>query len=109
MSVNRYHFEAIYYVKQAHFVLGAHFRDLKDAERQALQSNRGAYIDAVVDGSPAFRADILVGDIIIALDQAPVYGYQGLMDAVGQRHGQNVVFSISRNGQTIKKSVQLNN
>ncbi len=63
MSADRYHFEAIYYVKQTHFVLGAYFRDLNDDERQALQSNRGAYIVTVVDGSPALKADILVGDI----------------------------------------------
>lgn len=108
MTVNRYDYDALYYVKQTHFILGAGFRDLNDAERHALQSNRGAYVTNIVDGEPAFKADILVGDMIVALDQTPVYGYQGLQDALHQKHGQDVVLTIFRNGESITKSVRLN-
>lgn len=108
MSADRYQFEALYFVRHAHFVLGAFFRDLNDAERQALQSNRGACIVTVVDGSPAFNADILVGDIVVAVNQVPVPGYQGLMDTLHQDAGQEVVITVFRNGRAVNKPVHLN-
>jgi hypothetical protein len=48
---------ALYFVKQR-FELGVFSRDLNDAERQELQTNQGAVVRLVVDGSPAFNADL---------------------------------------------------
>lgn len=108
VSADRYHYEAIYYVKRTHWVLGATCRDLTDEERKTLQSNRGAYVKNVVDGQPAFNADILVGDMIVAVDHAPVYGDQALRAVIEQRRGQSVVITLFRDGKTIDKTVLLN-
>lgn len=108
MTVNRFDYEALYFIKRTHWVFGAFFRDLNDAERKTIQSNRGACITSVVDGTPAFKADVLIGDIVVATDGSPVYGEQGLSDVLNQKDGQNVVFTIVRDGHTISKSVRLN-
>lgn len=67
MTFNRYEFGAAYFVKKK-FTFGANYRDLTNEERAALQSNSSIYVDSVVNDTPAFRNDLLVGDIIAKLD-----------------------------------------
>jgi membrane-associated protease RseP (regulator of RpoE activity) len=109
MTVNRFDYDALYFIKRGHWVFGAGCRDATDAERRSLQSNRGAYVLWVVDNTPAFKADVLAGDMIVAVDGAPVYGYEGFTDLLNQRRGHQVDVAIVRNGQSITKSVLLNN
>jgi membrane-associated protease RseP (regulator of RpoE activity) len=109
ITVNRFDYDALYFIRRGHWVFGASCRDANDAEHSALQSNRGAYVLWVVDGTPAFKSDVLAGDMIVAIDGAPVYGYQGLTDLLQQKRGQKADVAIVRNGQPITKSVQLNN
>ncbi len=109
MTVNRVDYGALYFFKQGHVTFGANCRDATDAEHRALQSNRGAVVTFVVDGTPAFRADVLAGDMIVAIDGSPVYGYQGYLDLLGQKRGQKVDVTIVRNGESITKAVLLNN
>ena len=109
MTVNRFDYDALYFIKLGHVTLGANCRDATDAEHRTLQSNRGAYVRWVVDGTPAFKSDVLAGDMIVAIDGSPVYGYQGLLDLLGQKRGQKVDVAIVRDGQSITKSVLLNN
>lgn len=61
LTIQRFDYGALYFYKR-HWVFGALFRDLNDDERRALQSNRGVYVSTLVDGSPAFNADILAGE-----------------------------------------------
>jgi membrane-associated protease RseP (regulator of RpoE activity) len=109
ITVNRFDYEALYLIKRGHYTFGATCRDANDAEHTALQSNRGAYVLWVVDGTPAFKADVLAGDMIVAIDGAPIYGNDGYSDLLRQKHGQKVDVTIVRNGQSIIKSVLLNN
>ena len=71
MTVNRSDYGAVYFVKQR-FHLGAFVRDLNDAERQELQTNQGVVVLTIVDDTPAFRADILPGDVILTIDDVRV-------------------------------------
>ena len=47
---------------------GAYYRPLSDELRAKLQRNTGVMVTNLVDGSPAFQADILIGDIILEAD-----------------------------------------
>jgi S1-C subfamily serine protease len=80
---------------------------LNDAERQELQSNKGAVVRVVVDGTPAFNADLLVGDVIVAIDGVAVSSVQSLSESLDVRRGRLVTFSVVRRGQRIQKAVQL--
>lgn len=46
--------------------LGIHATLIPEAERQKLKRNTGAYVTAVDDESPAFFANIVAGDVVIA-------------------------------------------
>lgn len=108
MTVHRSDFGAVYFVKQR-FNFGTFVRDLDDSERQELQTNQGVVVQVVVDDTPAFRADILPGDIVKAVDGTTVSNQAGFYGLLEQRKGQAVKLSVIRRGQSIEKSVQLNN
>ncbi|MEZ5507208.1 MAG: PDZ domain-containing protein, partial [Gammaproteobacteria bacterium] len=76
-------------------------------ERNSLQTNSGVYITIVVNETPAFYSDILVGDIIVKIDGNPIHGSQAASDIFGTKQGQEIVLSIYRNGQILEKKVKL--
>lgn len=106
-TVHRSDYGAVFFVKER-FSLGVFTRDLNDAERQEFQSNKGAAVRLVVDGTPAFDADILVGDVITAVDGKAVSSAKALSDLLRERAGNVIAVSIVRRGQYIEKSVRLN-
>lgn len=107
ITVHRSDYGAIYFVKER-FSLGAFFRDLSDAERQGLQSNKGVAILQVVDETPAFNADLLAGDLVTSIDGEPIVNAMGMRDYLGRKKGKLVTLSIYRHGQRLEKSIQLN-
>lgn len=106
-TVHRSDYGAVFFVEQR-FGLGLFTRDLTDAERQEFQSNKGASVRLVVDGTPAFDADILVGDVITSIDGVVVSSAKTFNELLRERAGKRVSILIVRRGQYIEKSVQLN-
>ncbi len=51
---------------------GLRLVDLTDAQRRRLERNTGAVVVKVFDNTPAFYANILVDDVIIAVNGQPV-------------------------------------
>jgi len=106
MTVHRYDYGAIYFVK-VKMQFGAYFRDLSDAERGTLQTNKGAAVTLIVDGSPAYNFDVLVGDIVLAVNGERVSGAQRMLDLIQQYAGQNVNLTLVRDGKEISKTVSI--
>ncbi|MCK9388228.1 MAG: PDZ domain-containing protein [Sulfuritalea sp.] len=107
ITINRSDYGAVYFVKQR-FGLGAFGRDLTDNERQELQTNKGAVVRLVVDGTPAFNADILVGDIITSIDGIDIVNAQAFSELLRDRRGKRIALVVLRRGHRIEKTVQLN-
>jgi S1-C subfamily serine protease len=81
---------------------------LNDSERKLLQTNKGVVITSVIDDSPAFNADALIGDIITGINGQPVNSSQEFSSVVLPAYaGQNVTLSIQRGQRHLEKSVQL--
>ena len=106
ITVHRSDFGAIYFVKQK-FNLGIFPRELSDSERQDLQSNKGVAVKIVVDGTPAYNSDILVGDIITMIDGAVVSNPQSFSQLLRERKGKLIKLSLIRRNQHIEKEIQL--
>jgi hypothetical protein len=66
-NIQRNDFGAVYFIK-ARVRLGLLYGQIDPATRSRLQTNAGVLVRLVVDGSPASHADILPGDIIMALN-----------------------------------------
>lgn len=105
-STDRFDYGAIYLVKRT-YVFGANWRDLNDSERQKLQSNKGVYVLGVVNDSPAFNSDVLVGDIILSIDGQSAANQAGFSELLKARRGKTVELQIARGEQVIKKLVTL--
>jgi len=103
-NVARSDFGAVFFVKvRAH--LGVVWGMVDDATRARLQTNAGVVVVGLVDGSPAARADILPGDVILTLDGQRVDGPRECNELLRSRYGTEVVFEIDRNGTRIEKRV----
>lgn len=106
ITLQHFDYGAGYFIKRK-WRFGVLCRDLTDAERQELQTNKGAFVRVVVDASPAFIADILPGDIILAIDGQPVINQAQMFKSLEKRGGQTISVSLYRHGSRIEKSVQL--
>lgn len=68
----------------------------------------GAAIGSVYEGTPAARAGLRPGDVIEALDDAPVADFEDLRARVGDRRpGEAVKLRVRRDGSTIELSATL--
>ncbi len=108
ITVNRSDYGAIYFVK-GRFRIGAFVRNLNDLERQLLQTNQGVVVMTIVNDSPAYKADILPGDMIIAMDGERVTNQEGFTRMAAERKGRMINFSLVRQGRVIEKNVQAGN
>jgi len=106
VSTNRYDYLAVYFVRSK-VTLGLRTVDLTSEQRQEIQSNHGVMVTVVITGSPAYNADILVGDFVLAIDGTPIAGSAGYSDLMRQKAGKLVSVTIYRHGQTFAKDIQL--
>lgn len=106
-SVNRHDYLATYWIKMKPPILGVSTRDLTPELRQSIGSNKGALVIAVDRNSPAFRADILKGDILRRINEVELYDANNFHNIIVNFAGQKVVVEILRDGKEIRKEIQL--
>lgn len=106
ITVNRSSYGAIFFVKKRQH-LGVVVRDLNDDERRSLQTNKGVVIRVVVDNTPAFDADLLVGDVITSVDDQPVSTESTFSAMFSERKGKTVSIKFIRGTQAMEKSVRI--
>ena len=79
-----------------------------DAEAYRLPNVRGAEVNTIEAGSPAAAAGVQVGDVIVALDGAPVDDATELTTTLARRQpGDQVRLTIMRGGSRREISVRL--
>jgi len=106
-SQNRYACFAIYWIKMKKSVFGAIAIDLTSEQREKIGTNKGVFVRAVVNDSPAFNADIFKGDIITKVNDEDVFGSNSLNDITYKNIGKKVTLTIIRNDKTLTKEIQL--
>lgn len=99
---------AIYFVKSNQkYRFGIKFRSLTQDDRIRFGRNTGAVVLVVIEGSPAFNANIIGSDLLVSVDgQAvtdPVHAVK-LLNAVPEEH-QESILRIIRNG--VEKDIRV--
>lgn len=84
-------------------------RDLIAQETgQEIEVSRGAYITQVMPGSPAEKAGLQPGDVVVAVDGKDVEGMEFLRDRVNRAgFGGRLELEVARGGQRLKVEVHL--
>jgi serine protease DegQ len=82
--------------------LGIMVQDLTPnvAEAMKIAGSEGAIVSQVESGSPADKAGLKAGDVVVALDGQPVHGASDLRNRIGlMRIGQDVQLGLIRDGE----------
>lgn len=90
--------------------LGASVADINKelASDLKVASTKGSYIPHVFRSSPADKAGILPGDVVVAINGKPIADTNQLVQTVGDLPvGKGAEFSLVRNGQSVKKTVTI--
>jgi serine protease Do len=78
------------------------------AESLGLQEQRGALVASVVPGSPADRAGIEAGDVIVRMDGEDLDDFKDLPRLVAKaKSGSEVTLEVRRRGKTRKLEVEI--
>ena len=86
---------------------GATFRDLRPEEMTALGTGGGVAIGTVVNDSPASRANLLTGDIVLRCDDKAIIDRADFQNRLRAKAGQPVTLTLVRNGETLQRVVRL--
>ena len=101
-----YEYGAVYFVRRKPR-LGVVTKPLDVVQRQKYQSNSMLAVDDVIDGSPAFKADILPGDILASVNGQPPFLETVLDKRLSDLEGQEVDIELIRGDQHVQKRVRL--
>lgn len=86
---------------------GATFRDLRGSERKSHGVAGGVVLGSIVNGTPASRANLIAGDIVLKFDGKAIAGRGAFQGLLRSRAGHLVELTLVRNGETIKRVVRL--
>jgi len=108
ITLHRYAHSALYWRRSKPPVLGIQADNLTDEIRMVLKRNTGAVVKLVMYDTPAFRANMFPGDVIIAVDQTPIDSAQDFHAKVGDFAGKECKITILREGKETELTVKLN-
>jgi S1-C subfamily serine protease len=109
-SVDRNTFYASYWAKRDpnKIRLGVNYIPLSDELRHKLERNTGVQAVIVVRGTPAFKANILEGDVLLKLNGKDIVDVPSLSADIIKMAGQQVTFDLLRGDQPRSIAVTLN-
>lgn len=107
-TVNRSDFNAIYFARIKPRI-GFLAEPLDDEAKRRLQSNSGVRVVVVTEGSPAFDANILPGDILISFGGETVRSVDHYQELLKTLSGEAVDLVLNRDDRLIKLTLQVGN
>ena len=96
-------------VKWAYMGVGLYDLSAEAAARYNLPFRQGAVVSDVGAGTPAHRAGVIPGDIIVSLDSKPTAAVNDVLRLLRQdlQAGQTVDLEVFRNGATVHLEIEL--
>ena len=107
VTLHHYNYDALYFRRLRPLLLGLLVGPLSDELRAKLQRNTGAIVQVVVEDSPAFRANILEGDLITKIAGEEIASPQEFNTSILKHIGQRTEFEVWRDGETKIIPVQI--
>ena len=80
----------------------------EDSKQIGLEENKGAFIGEVVNGSPADKAGIKVGDVIVQVNSRNIMDLKDLFQSIDEASiGDTITVSVWRSGEIRKLYVKI--
>lgn len=98
-----YEYFAAYWIKLPPPMFGSHVQRYT----QGSEAPGGLEVLAVIRNSPAARAGIQQGDVLTRMGDVTLNQSEQLMQAVQKYAGQTVEVVLARNGETVRKKVEI--
>lgn len=106
-SVNRSDFGAIYFARiKVRF--GVFVEPIDDTTKKRLESNLGARVRVIVEGSPAYLAGILPGDILLQYGGEDVISAEQFSKLLVPKYSGSFTVRLDRDGKKVEKTVTIN-
>jgi len=105
-----YNQSARFFVKTSDkFKVGVGLNDLTEAQKRALAKNTGAFINVIMEDTPAFSSGLLPGDVLIKINEEQVTGMKQSVDIFQKidPHAKGVVLTVIRDGKEHAFTVKL--
>lgn len=106
-TVLLYQYEIFFLTKMDRFYTGLYVADLDNNARKMIQSNKGVIVTLVVNGTPAYNADIIPGDIITKVGTSNITNYESFNQLIKFYQGQDTIFYINRSNKQITKTIHI--
>ena len=108
VSTDRFAYGVAYLIKAPYAVMGTLVALPNADQRAKFGTNRGLYIAAVQRGTPAFRADIMTGDLLVSVGGKPTDSLEDWEAVKRQYNGQTMDVVTRRGTVESVKSITLN-
>ncbi len=108
VTVKRYDYTAIYLRKAIGYVCGLGYSNLPDSMFPSIRRNPGARITHVIPDTPASKAGMRVGDIVVRVNDHVIDSSATLSSVINGTRGQTDTFIVIRNGAQTALTVALN-
>ena len=107
---SKFEFYATYWAKLPQPILGLHVIKLttKNSDTKETQQEKGLKVIAVIKDSPAFKAGIQKGDVIIALNDVNTESPEDFSKSVFKQQGNKVKIKYARDDEEKEVSAELN-
>jgi hypothetical protein len=107
-TIKHFGYVASYWRHRKPPIFGALCEDLPKELREQLQRNTGAVVRYIIIDSPAFRANLFQGDLIVALNGLAVVSQNDFNNLVEQLADKLVRVEYLRKGQPMLAEIQFN-
>ena len=108
-SVDRYYHGASYWTRNARpRIFGGYVDELSIEDRRQVGANDGVRLIAAQRDSAAWKANLLPGDILLAIDGQPVKSTRDWAEKIEQSAGKAVAITVSRGSERRDIVVRLN-
>ena len=104
-TVEHYDQTGLFFQPLARTGLGVRMQLLNAEQKQLAQTNEGVLIIAIRRESPAFKAELLPGDIVLTVGEIPIYDNDSLLGAIEKSKGREVAILLRRQRTKVTKKV----
>ncbi len=89
--------------------VGLMLSPLSEDTRRQRQSNQGQLVTLVVEDTPAFRANVMEGEILLAIGDVPIFGKPDWDQATNKFRGTSPEFVFVRDGEEVRRKIPILN